>query len=223
MARRPNFDAEDAALDLLRASRGESSRYADEWELVQHVALISREEAEDDQVLAALSLVDALRRRADSYEESLLEALRDQREDPVSWTRIATALGVSRQGAERRYLRARTSGVRDATRARANLRERREREERWVRAATARWGRWAQADRDWRLTVRARTRTREEVTVQLEGAAGWLPTLREVVKVGDTFHHLQHLELLEVVEEVTPWEDVDPPGTLAGLTPDEQQ
>ncbi|MER6625973.1 hypothetical protein [Streptomyces sp. NPDC000931] len=55
-------------------------------------------------------------------------------------------------------------------------------------------------------------------TGRLAGRAGGRPTLRDVVAVGTRFESLDRLEVLEVVEEVTPWEDVEAPETLAGLT-----
>lgn len=45
-----------------------------------------------------------------------------------------------------------------------------------------------------------------------------LPDLRWPIRVGDGYEMLNRLQALEVLEEVSPWPDVDPPGTLAGLT-----
>lgn len=221
MSRTPDLDAEKAARAALQAPHGEEGRYLRDWRLVEETALDgARDRASDEDLLAALTLIDALRRDADNYERWLLEALRE-RTDPVTWPRIATALGVTRQGAERRYLRALTSGPRHADRAREGLRARRETQEhsRWL--AVARWGQDSRATRDWHLELRVRTPAGQEATVRLHGYEDSRPDLRQPLRVGDDYAMLNRLEVLEVLEEVTPWPDVEPSDGLAGLTNDQ--
>lgn len=215
MARRPNFDAEQAARKLLG---GEDHLATSDWQLVSTATWDS--EGTDEQRLAALALIDALRRDVDTYERRLLEKLRD--DEPVPWTGIAAALGVTRQGAERRYLRATASGARYADRGRQDERARRETADINRRLGRARWGRAEKAARDWHVELRVRTRAGTETTTRLEGYADDLPDLRSLVKIGDSYDTLYHLQVLEVIEEVTPWPDVDPPGTLVGLGVDQQ-
>lgn len=223
MARIPDRDAEKAARSTLQSPHGEEGVFLRDWRLVEDVALDgNRGRTDDEQLLAALTLIDALRRDADSYERWLLEALRD-REDPVAWPSIATALGVTRQGAERRYLRAVASGARYADRARTLVKARRESQEHSRRLAVARWGQDTRATQDWHLELRVRTPAGEETTVRLGGYEESLPDLRQPVRVGDGYEMLNRLTVLEVVEEVTPWPDVNPPGTLAGLSGVDQE
>ena len=109
-----------------------------------------------------------------------------------------------------------------ADRGRQDERARRETADINRRLGRARWGRAEKAARDWHVELRVRTRAGTETTTRLEGYADDLPDLRSLVKIGDSYDRLDHLQDLEVIEEVTPWPDVDPPGTLVGLGVDQQ-
>ncbi|PWV44587.1 hypothetical protein [Nocardiopsis sp. L17-MgMaSL7] len=195
------------------------------WDLIQdHSGSIQDPPSTDEELLAALTLVDVVRDQVKEAEAGLLAQLRqpdDQGRAPVEWERIGDALGMSRQGAERRYLRSQTSGVRDANRARGDVhRSRRDREQADQRAI-ARWGRCGRADRDWHLDLRVRTASGQEAIARLDGFGGATVRLDSMCRVDGGFVSWRDLQLLEVVEETTPWADAEAPGTLTGLATQE--
>jgi hypothetical protein len=92
--------------------------------------------ATDAQLLAALARLRELRAELENWEPELIDAARTA---GVSWAQLAPAVGVaSRQAAERRYLRLRSSGTKEST---AEGRVRAVRERRAGERAVAGWAR----------------------------------------------------------------------------------
>lgn len=214
--------ARQEALRLLMGGSADdpSGAYAEHqaWQLVDRVGWgFEGQEDSDEELLAALTLVDLLREQADDAEARLLRRLRRE-EDPVHWNRIAAAMGITRQGAERRMLRATDPMQRNPEHGRqVRARQAREIAER-KRRSTARWGRHDGALRDWAVQVRAR-RFDGEVAGTLRGEAGSPPDLTVVHTEDGGTSRLTQVTVLEVLEETTPWEGVKAPtDPLAGLT-----
>jgi hypothetical protein len=103
----PPQDEYDAARQRLRGlPTGGNEAVAEALDLV-HAALAGARDTDRDQLLAALIVLRHLRDELASWEPELITAAREL---GVSWRSLAPALGVtSRQAAERRYLRQRTS------------------------------------------------------------------------------------------------------------------
>ena len=189
------------------------------WELIDERGWSFNDPPDtDEQLLAALTLVDLVRQQVDDTEARLLEALRRDT-DPVPWDKIANALGMTRQGAERRFLRATTGGARDAERGREQLARRRQARKEERRRLLARWGRADAATRDWCLRLRVRSGG-EEIEGRIDGYAEEVPRLLNLTLEGGRAwpSSLALVEVVAVIAETTPWEDVDPPADpLAGL------
>lgn len=195
------------------------------WELIQDQSWGGQDPpSTEEELLAALTLIDAVREQVNTAEANLMEKLREPETDraPAAWERIGASLGMSRQGAERRYLRSQTSGVRDANQARSVMHSRRAAQQDADRRARARWGRSGRADRDWHLDLRVRTANGQEGVARLDGFARATVRLDSMVRLDNEFVSWRDLQALEVIEEVTPWPDVAPPGTLAGLNTEQE-
>lgn len=220
-SREETIRAREEALRLLMGGDDSPSRFYAEsqaWQLIDRTGWgFDDRQDTDEELLAALTLVDLVREQVDQAEERLLRALRRE-EDPVPWPRIAAAMGLTRQGAERRLLRATDpmkrnpeSGRQARARLAGEIAERK-------RRAAARWGRHDGALRDWEVRVRVR-RGDGELVGTISGEAGEPPRLTVVRTEDGGLSGLSQVTVLEVLEEITPWEGVDPPADpLAGLT-----
>lgn len=195
------------------ASRRLDARYPHHADDFVHVAALgSSVEASDADRLDALSLIDELRETLDTAERRHLAALRE-RPEPVAWSRIARATNITRQGVEQRYLRALGGHGRNPAVGRQVLQIRRRIAEVSEHRSAARWGQAGPAGRDWLLRVLLRSRhglwDAEEGL--LSGVKGVPPSLENYwLPSRECFVRGEDVEVLEVLEESTPWEGVRP-------------
>ena len=183
--------------------------------------------ARDEELLQALRALEWLRAETDRLEADVVDALRSPDLRPnaaVSWARIGAAVGVSRQGMERRYLRAaarRLTTTQHPDTGRAALQRARATDADNARRSLARWGRSGPAEQPWRIDVSVTDPATGRATdAILSGPAGIPPRFGLLQRTGGGFFYRAEVArgLVSAADQAAPWPDVEPVQGLDGLT-----